>query len=117
MPCDFQPPAPWLKTSIEYHASPLSAGRAGGVRGGDRLPYVGVNYAPLRSLDWQVHQYGRAAKSLGELAVPTHRFRWDEGCEQAGFARGAAYLVRPDGYVALAGTDAARVGAFLRSPC
>ena len=42
------------------------------------------------------------------------RFDWDEAAEQAGFERDAAYLVRPDGHVALAmpRQDAATLGAF-----
>ena len=32
---------------IEYRASTLSAGRAGALQGGDRLPWTGDNYAPL----------------------------------------------------------------------
>jgi hypothetical protein len=31
-----------------------------------------------------------------------HGFSWSAACEKAGLARDASYLVRPDGYVALA---------------
>src|SRR5262249_53077854 len=49
------------QTAIEYRGSFLSSGHAGGVHGGDRLPWVRLdadgrdadNFAPLTSLDWQ----------------------------------------------------------------
>src|SRR5262245_61882785 len=45
---------------INYRNSPLSAGAAGAVRGGDRLPWVEMepgqeHFAALTSLQWQVH--------------------------------------------------------------
>src|ERR1700730_18600358 len=55
------------QTTVNYRESALSEGRAGTVYGGDRLPWVetalkgGDNFAPLTSLDWQVHMYGDAA--------------------------------------------------------
>ena len=50
--------------------SALSEGRAARIAGGDRLPFVpadgGDNFAPLASLDWQVHVYGgRGAGGAG----------------------------------------------------
>ncbi len=65
---------------INYRHSPLSAGKAGAVRGGDRLPWVRTttghdNFAPLTSLTWQVHVYGEARAELtatcGELELST----------------------------------------------
>jgi 2-polyprenyl-6-methoxyphenol hydroxylase-like FAD-dependent oxidoreductase len=99
------------QTRIEYRHSALSAGRAGGVHGGDRLPWVelspGVdNFAPLRSLDWQVHVYGEARADLQEacarLGLALHRFEWVTKMAAAGLKRDALYLIRPDGYVGLA---------------
>ncbi|HEV2641774.1 MAG TPA: hypothetical protein VGT98_03670, partial [Candidatus Elarobacter sp.] len=93
------------------HNSALSAGAAGSVRGGDRLPWVELapgedNFAPLTSLRWQVHVYGIArpgvADACAELRLSLHVFAWHPGMRRAGFQDGALYLVRPDGYVALA---------------
>ncbi|HYZ34084.1 MAG TPA: FAD-dependent monooxygenase [Crenalkalicoccus sp.] len=93
---------------IAYHDSPLSEGAAGEVQGGDRLPWVAEvdNFAPLRSLDWQLHVHGEAAPALTgaarELGVALHAFPWTGAAAAAGLARDAAMLVRPDGHVALA---------------
>jgi len=99
------------QTQIRYPDSRLSAGRAGAVRGGDRLPWIGGldNFAPLRSLDWQLHAYGAIGPAIASAAerigVPVHAFKWSDDARSAGFARDAAYLVRPDGYVGLAIED------------
>src|SRR5262245_41486206 len=96
---------------VNYRHSPLSAGAAGAVRGGDRLPWVELepgqdNFAPLTSLTWQVHVYGEARRGVAEacveLRLPLHRFAWRPGMQRDGLQSGALYLVRPDGYVALA---------------
>jgi hypothetical protein len=99
------------QTQVNYHDSTLSAGAAGKVRGGDRLPWVELgsgedNFAPLTSLAWQAHVYGEAravlADACAELRLPLHVFAWQEAMRSAGLAKDALYLVRPDGYVALA---------------
>src|SRR5215469_1981402 len=90
-----------------------SEGKAGEVHGGDRLPWVRMgsddNFAPLRSLEWQVHVYGEIkgpfATTCRELGLPAHVFAWNDGAEDAGIKRDAAYLVRPDGHVALASPE------------
>ena len=96
---------------IRYPRSPLSAGKAGNVRGGDRLPWIrtqsdGDNFAALRSLTWQVHVYGEPAGGLADvcasLGIPLMLFAWKSEMKKAGVRRGAIYLLRPDGYVALA---------------
>ena len=99
------------QTRIHYPDSPLSEGKAGEVTGGDRLPWVGSenNFTPLRSLDWQVHVYGTINKGFEsachDLGLATHAFRWSEDAHDAGIERDAAYLVRPDGHVAVASTE------------
>ncbi len=97
------------QTRIEYEDSPISEGQAGPLKGGDRLPWIDDgtdNFAPLRSLDWQMHVYGKLAESLKtacrELRLALHAFAWSAGAKEAGLKQDAAYLVRPDGYVALA---------------
>jgi 2-polyprenyl-6-methoxyphenol hydroxylase-like FAD-dependent oxidoreductase len=98
------------QVQINYEASMLSAGRAGEILGGDRLPWVPDpmhdNFDPLQSLDWQLHVYGASSASLeaeaDALGLPLHRFGWSEAAGHAGLLRDAAYLIRPDGYVALA---------------
>jgi 2-polyprenyl-6-methoxyphenol hydroxylase-like FAD-dependent oxidoreductase len=96
---------------VHYRNSPLSVGAAGAVRGGDRLPWVeiesgGDNFARLASLTWQVHVYGEPRQGLAEVCaehqLALHVFRWQPEMRRAGLRRAALYLVRPDGYVALA---------------
>jgi FAD binding domain len=108
------------QTAINYPRSVLSEGHAGGVHGGDRLPWVRLdwdghdadNFVPLTSLDWQVHVYGAAAPEIravcGERDLPLHEFRWEPAMKRAGFRRNALYLVRPDGYVGLAAAEQSR---------
>jgi 2-polyprenyl-6-methoxyphenol hydroxylase-like FAD-dependent oxidoreductase len=95
--------------SVHYPDSPLSAGRAGKVRGGDRLPWAGAaanNFGPLAAMGWQVHVYGAATEALqawcASHKVPLHMFAWQEAHGNAGLLRDAVYLIRPDTYVALA---------------
>jgi 2-polyprenyl-6-methoxyphenol hydroxylase-like FAD-dependent oxidoreductase len=103
---------------IEYRASRLSQGKAGRVHGGDRLPWVesADNFAPLRSLDWQVHVFGEPTQEVrdacAELRVALHQFAWSDAAHDAGFAEHAAYFVRPDGYVGLATRDARDLLAY-----
>jgi hypothetical protein len=69
-------------------------------------PETRNNFEPLRSLDWQAHVYGEEDEELKtvcrELHLPCHVFAWSDGANDAGLKRDALYLVRPDGYVALA---------------
>jgi len=99
---------------IRYRDSALSEGRAHAVHGGDRLPWIRTeaeedNFVPLASLNWQVHVYGVPPSGLeeacAELRLPVHVFSWRPEMRRAGLLRGALYLIRPDGYVALADPD------------
>ncbi len=62
-----------------------------------------------KSLAWQVHVYGEPRRetvdACRDLGLPIHSFAWVPEMKGTGFQRGALYLVRPDGYVALADTD------------
>ena len=95
---------------INYRDSAISEGRAGDVKGGDRLPWAptpGVdNFDTLRTIDWQIHVYGTPSVELDDWCkrqgLALHAFAWQEGYEKAGLLRDAMYLLRPDTYVALA---------------
>jgi 2-polyprenyl-6-methoxyphenol hydroxylase-like FAD-dependent oxidoreductase len=100
------------QAAVNYRGSSLSEGRAGAVHGGDRLPWVkaalngfGDNFAPLTSLDWQVHVYGDAAPEIRAVChdrkLPLHVFPWRPEMRRTGLRRNVIYLLRPDGYVAL----------------
>jgi 2-polyprenyl-6-methoxyphenol hydroxylase-like FAD-dependent oxidoreductase len=97
---------------IAYRDSALSAGKAGAVHGGDRVPWArasgGDNFDTLTTTDWQLHVYGALSAKLSEWCnsrVVVHAFSWEAAHEMAGFARDAMYLIRPDGYVALAAAE------------
>lgn len=106
------------QTRIHYPDSELSAGKAGHFAGGDRLPWIQdlANFDTLKSLAWQVHVYGKASDAISKLSrdyrMEMHEFPFSSDCDEAGVARDAFYLLRPDGYVAVAAsadeTSAAR---------
>jgi hypothetical protein len=115
------------QTAVNYRGSSLSEGHAGTVHGGDRLPWVksdlnGVdNFTTLTSLDWQVHVYGEAPSGIQTLCagqqLPLHVFPWRSEARRTGLRRNAVYLVRPDGYVALADSEgsATAVASYLNA--
>lgn len=94
---------------INYRKSSISAGKAGKIHGGDRLPWISTggtanyNQLPMR---WNVHVYGLATPSLTEWCkrkdLPLSTFEWCKEHAEAGLEKNAAYLLRPDTYVALA---------------
>ncbi|NBA98042.1 FAD-dependent oxidoreductase [Pseudomonas sp. R5(2019)] len=96
--------------TLNYRGMPLSAGHAGQVHGGDRLPWVvspaGDNYRNLVALCWHVQVYGQASAELvawcAEHGLPLDVFEWTAAHNEAGIARDGMYLLRPDTYVALA---------------
>lgn len=95
---------------IKYRESILSQGIAGEVYAGDRLPWVqqqqGDNFESLKSLDWQLHIYGKASPEIQtcaqELGLALHRFPWSTEAGAKGLKENALYLIRPDGYVGFA---------------
>ena len=115
------------QTAVNYRESSLSEGRAGAVHGGDRLPWVksalngSDNFAVLSSLAWQVHIYGEANAEIQRLCdergLPLHVFPWRPEVGRTGLQRNAVYLLRPDGYVALADTQggAAAIASYLEA--
>ncbi len=94
---------------ISYRDSALSEGNAGHLRGGDRLPWVPIgtsdNFAPLQSLGWQIHVYGamdQAIKPIAEnLGIQVNCFEWTDDTKRAGLTKDGAYLIRPDGHIAI----------------
>jgi FAD binding domain len=113
--------------TVNYRDSSLSVGEAGKLRGGDRLPWVRVsdagvefNFAALTSLAWQVHVYGDAPHDLPKVCeyhrIRLHVFEWRAPMKRAGLKRNAAYLIRPDGYIALADAhdSATAISGYLR---
>ncbi len=99
------------QTAVNYRGSPLSQGSSGTLRGGDRLPWVSTagdafNFAALAAMNWQMHVYGAPAPDLQALSdkrkIPLHAFAWQAAMKHAGLLKNAVYLVRPDGYIALA---------------
>ncbi len=98
------------QTMLNYREGPLADGEAGDVCGGDRLPWApaeGIdNYESLAAITWQVHVYGTARDDLVNWCnvhnLPLRVFNWAREHAAAGLARDAAYLLRPDTYVAVA---------------
>jgi 2-polyprenyl-6-methoxyphenol hydroxylase-like FAD-dependent oxidoreductase len=97
--------------AFAYRESPISAGAAGRVRGGDRLPWFrladGVDdHESLGDLDWQVHVYSEAPKSLEmccmKRGLRLRQFPWSRAARAAGLEQRALYLLRPDGHVGFA---------------
>lgn len=110
---------------VNYRGSALNEGRAGTVLGGDRLPWIRTasaadNFAALTPPAWQVHVYGDPRPGLPEaserLGLPLRVFPWSPEMTRAGLQRGATYLIRPDGYIALADPrgDPAQLARYFR---
>jgi 2-polyprenyl-6-methoxyphenol hydroxylase-like FAD-dependent oxidoreductase len=113
------------QTLLNYRDGPLSAGgRHGEVRSGDRLPWVktaaGDNYDGMDAIEWRVHAYGEAAPALVRYCVESGLalsvFAWESAHGAAGIRQGSAYLLRPDGYIALTVpvTDPGAIDAYFR---
>ena len=104
------------QTRITYRNTPLSTGVVGALHSGDRLPWLRPqdNYAPLKSLDWQLHCYGDAKMDLltwcERSKIPLHFF-----LPAGSFRPGTLCLVRPDGYIGWVGhsNDLAALGRYV----
>lgn len=104
------------QTRITYRDTPLSTGVVGAVHSGDRLPWLrhADNFAPLKSLDWQLHCYGEARTDIltwcERYRMPLHFFGSAEP-----FKPGTLCLVRPDGHIGWVGrsTDLAALSRYV----
>ena len=111
------------QAAINYRSSDLSSGSAGKVHAGDRVPWVEPaagekdNFAPLTSMDWQVHVHGEASAALRGACeahrIAVHVFPWRDAAAKSGYTRDTAYLVRPDAYIGWIGCDAAGLETYL----
>ncbi len=89
---------------IQYRRSPLSAGRAGDVHGGDRLPWIVLgsgqdNYAAIDGLGWSVQVYGEVPPGIvaacEELGLPLQAYPWEPANGFRGFGAGGALCPAP----------------------
>lgn len=98
------------QTNLNYQQSELSTGEYGGIKGGDRLPWVNTptinNFEPLKSYDWQIHVYGTITQEVKQLAfetgIPMYDVSWNKSMNAQGIKENSVFLVRPDGYVSVA---------------
>ncbi len=103
-------------SQIRIHYWMTPDGRPDGRRDpvvGRRLPWAGDNFAPLRSLQWQIHGYGPMdAAQVPDLGLPVHLF---PAAPRTALRPDRLYLVRPDGFVAAQATPAEAAGVFRRA--
>ena len=97
---------------ITYREGALASGRTGKLQAGDRMPFVPVaagadapdNMQPLPAPGWHLQLHGQLPDALRAAAaaeaLPVRLHSWTPAAQIAGLARDAAYLVRPDGYIA-----------------
>ena len=82
------------------------------------MPWVQVadNFVPLRTLAWMGQVHGEPGEGLlkacTQSGLPLDRFAWTDDSRQAGLQKDALYLIRPDGYVALAADNASAASAL-----
>ena len=111
------------QVKINYHNSPLSEGKARKIKGGDRLPWVKDdlidNFKSLELMDWQIHIYGQVREEFKSAitisGLHLSEYGWNDKAHKAGLEQNAAYLIRPDGYVAFASSfqDSDEIKNFL----
>ncbi|TQV94700.1 PheA/TfdB family FAD-binding monooxygenase [Cordyceps javanica] len=96
---------------LSYTGTTLAGANAasGGVQAGERLPWVEINgdnnHASLAHIEWQLHVYGTASEQM-VVWCKAHGLRltvfgWTAQYGAAGLLEDAAYLFRPDTYIAL----------------
>jgi 2-polyprenyl-6-methoxyphenol hydroxylase-like FAD-dependent oxidoreductase len=93
------------QTRISYPKSTLSTGAVGHLHSGDRLPWLKEqdNYAPLTTLDWQLHCYGPIPAWCRN--IPLHQF-----APGGPIKSGTLCLIRPDGYIGWIGNTEDHTG-------
>ncbi len=93
------------QTRIHYRRSALSSGMLDGLHSGDRLPWLSEqdNYAPLTTLDWQLHCYGPIPAWCKDIRV----YHFTPG---GPIQSGAICLIRPDGYIGWIGRSSDQQG-------
>ncbi|WP_313515947.1 FAD-dependent monooxygenase [Pseudomonas sp.] len=97
------------QTAISYRDGPLAEGSAGNIHGGDRMPWVNDglqdNFRWFAAAKWQVHVYGTPTPALEQWcaseSIALNKYEWCDAADVAGVHRDAAYLIRPDSYVAV----------------
>jgi 2-polyprenyl-6-methoxyphenol hydroxylase-like FAD-dependent oxidoreductase len=117
------------QTQIKYPNSALSRGPAGTIQGGQRLPWVQFedpsgrnsdNFSVLAARQWQVHCYGGAPLSLQSMCdaqgLKLYVFPWNAEAQEAGLLKNAAYIIRPDGHIAIVDCqgDPGRIADYLK---
>ncbi|WP_411842568.1 FAD-dependent monooxygenase [Salinicoccus sp. HZC-1] len=94
---------------IDYDNSMLSRGKAGKIKGGDRLPWVKYgkkdNYDPLNSLDFHYHLYGQTSsemrRHIKNSGLEFCEYNWTAEADKAGVKKNTVMLIRPDGHIAV----------------
>ncbi|OAR01321.1 hypothetical protein LLEC1_07583 [Akanthomyces lecanii] len=109
---------------IDYTDTTLAGESAasGTVKAGQRLPWVQIdgqnNHGSLVHIEWQLHVYGAASENLtawckaNDLRLTV--LEWAAEYGSAGLVKNAAYLLRPDTYIALidAKADPTDIGQY-----
>lgn len=96
---------------IDYTGTTLAGASApsGNVKAGQRLPWARIdgkdNHGSLAHIEWQLHVYGTASEQLAAWCKANDLrltiFEWAAEYGSAGLVKNAAYLLRPDTYIAL----------------
>lgn len=98
---------------IDYEESMLSKGKAGKIKGGDRLPWIDYgdndNYDALKTEGFHYHLYGQTNPEMRRFIKDSnfdlHEFNWTAEAKKAGIKKNTVMLVRPDGHIAVITDD------------